>query len=128
MSVYKHILINQLAGSVKKLFPAKNAELMFQHDNDPKHTAKSVKQYLRNKKYSVMDWPAQSPDLNPIENLWFVIENRLKHRVCSNEEELFEALQAQWQALEPELLAKLVGSMPKRCAAVIESKGYPTKY
>lgn len=49
----------------------------FQHDNDPKHTARSVKDFLRPKNIDGLAWPSSSPDLNPIENLWADIISRV---------------------------------------------------
>ena len=75
-----------------------------------------------------MDWPAQSPDLNPIENLWSILDKHLSNRKPKIESELFELLRNKWEQLDMSILRKLVDSMPDRCRAVIANKGFPTKY
>ena len=63
-----------------------------QHDNDPKHTATILKNYLRTQKIEVLSWLVQSPDLNPFESLWSELDRRIDKRACNSEEELFECL------------------------------------
>jgi transposase len=124
---YLDILQEYLEPSVYTLFP--NYDYLFQHDNDPKHTANVVKDFIRDEKIPMLeDWPGQSPDLNPIENLWSILNMRLAKRRCRTQEELFQAIQDGWNELPVNILATLVESMPRRLAAVIASKGYPTKY
>ena len=123
---YHSILVHQMKPSAAQLFPDKN--YIFQQDNDPKHTATINKDYVKNQKIKTFQWPSQSPDLNPIENLWSILDYSIRKRVCSNELELMEALRIGWEALPQHLLQALVHSMQRRCYAVIKAQGYPTKY
>ena len=77
---------------------------------------------------SVLGWPSQSPDLNPIKNLWSYVDRQLQERNLKNEDELFNIIKQCWESLNVEILTALVESMPRRCLAVIESNGMPTKY
>ena len=74
-------------------------------------------------KVPVLPWPALSPDLNPIKNLW----GRLRGRAFANADALFDAAQQEWAAVLPALLALLHDSMASRCRAVVDARGHPTK-
>ena len=123
--MYRDILNDKLIPFIDETMPLRN---FFQHDNDPKHKSKFVTDWLQANRIEVLPWPSQSPDLNPIENLWDYVDNQIRHQTYSNLNELFNALEMAWRNIDITYIQKLIDSMPRRCAEVVKQKGYYTKY
>ena len=103
-------------------------KFIFQQDNDPKHTARKTTAFFRATRMKLLEWPPQSPDLNPIENLWFILDQQVDKGDVTNKFKLFSALEKAWNGIDDQYLQKLVESMPRRLQAVIKAKGGVTKY
>ena len=101
-----------------------NRAIMAQQDNDPKHAANATKAWFVDNCAPVLEWPSQSPDLNPIENLWSILEDRSKKGKVNNKEELIQ----EWNSLSEDLLFKPSDFMPRRIQAVFAVKGWITKF
>ena len=104
------------------------AQWIFQYDNNPKHTAGIVTNWLNSNGIQRLKWPPFSPDLNPIEHLWDEIERRMKKEQPKNQKDLKECLTRVWKGIEITVVKNLVGSVPNRLNEVIRMKEYPTKY
>ena len=105
-------------------------DIIFQQGNDPKHTSRRAQRWFEEQGINLLDWPAQSPDLNPIEHTW----NHLKRCLSAYESaptgvhQLWERVVEQWGEIDEEQCQKWIESMPRRIEAVINAEGGHTKY
>ncbi len=123
---YRDILDENLLQSAQDLRLGRR--FTFQQDNDPKHTAKITKEWLPNNSVTGLEWPSQSPDLNPIEHLWRDLKMAVHQRLPSNLTELERICKEECQRIPKSRCEKLVASFPKRLMAVLNQKGASTKY
>lgn len=106
------------------------AEMILQEDGDPKHqSAKTIKWKEKKGLKFLKDWPPNSPDLNPIENLWSMLKKSISIKKPVGVEETQQVLFQEWLRLEAEgVVMDLIRSMPRRIKAVIQFKGHPINY
>ncbi|GFY27627.1 transposable element Tcb1 transposase [Trichonephila clavipes] len=124
---YLNIQQNNLKESADKLGLGSN--FIFQQDNDPKHTAFVVEEWLLYHCRNQLNTLPQSLDLNVIDHLWSHLQRAVqKHIKITSKEQLKSVLQEEWLNIAPETTRHLVESMPRRLEAVISAKGYATKY
>lgn len=100
-------------------------DFIFMDDNARPHRTANVQELLESEDITRMDWPAYSPDLNPIEHVWDALGRRLATRQYppGNTHQLKDALKEEWRRLPQELLDNLVLSMERRCQATITVRG-----
>ena len=126
---YKKVIRTRLIPQLKEWFPD-NPRYIFMHDSAPCHKAKSVTNYLKYKKIPVLDWPGNSPDMNPIENVWRLVKNEISKECITTKARLIEKLIEVWNH-NPSIAENIktcISSMPRRIKAVIAAKGGTTKY
>uniref|UniRef100_A0A9J8DCQ8 Tc1-like transposase DDE domain-containing protein n=1 Tax=Cyprinus carpio carpio TaxID=630221 RepID=A0A9J8DCQ8_CYPCA len=122
----REILEHFMLPSAEKLYG--DEDFVFQHDLAPSHSAKTTGKWFTDHGITVLNWPANSPDLNPIENLWDILKRKLRDARPNTLDELKAAIEASWASITPQQCHRLIASMPRRIEAVISAKGFPTKY
>ena len=112
------------------LDPFMQPDWVFMHDGASIHRSNHTKEWLGDKKIPILEWPANSPDLNPIENLWGLLARAVfaNGRQFKTKDELTKEILKQWALMDAEHLISLVESLPNRIIDVISCKGSNTKY
>jgi transposase len=110
---------------------------IFQQDNASTHTAQIVREFVADLGREIMIWPPCSPDLNPIENLWTLLKQKIYEirpdilYMPNNDTTLailIDTAKEAWQQIDLSILENLSESMPRRVQAIIASNGWYTKY
>ena len=118
-------LLKQILQKKKKvllhIFP--HCMWFFLWDNDKKHTAKLVKDWLHNNGITQIDYPPYSGDINIIENVWNKMKYRVELRNPKSEDELKAAWEIEWEKTDKSFIIRLAHSMPARCQAIIDAEG-----
>lgn len=104
------------------------AGIIIQQDNAPCHTAKATFQKFLDYGLEVMEWPSNSPDLNPIEHLGVFLKQRISRHCPSTRAEVEEAIKIEWARITHNDIRRICQSMKERCQAVIAAKGGHTKW
>ena len=123
---YIELLKDHLIPEIK----AVGGNVVFMQDNAPCHKSKAVIEFLRQENVTTLDWPPQSPDLNPIENLWALIKRKLKKKFSTpkTRDQLIDQVFEVWEDIDSDLRNNLVKSMTNRLKEVLEKKGRSINY
>ncbi len=124
-AIYQNILEHFMLTSADKLYG--DADFIFQQDLAPAHTAKGTKSWFNDHGVTVLDWPANSPDLKPIDNLSDIVKRKMTDTRSNSADDLKTAIKAAWASITPEQCHRLIAPMPRHIDAVIHAKGCPTK-
>lgn len=119
--LYCDVLQHELKQSIAKI-PHKT-KIIFQQDLVPWHTSAIVQDKIRKMKLNVLNWAPKSPDLNPIEMLWSILDKRLASKPIYSKAALIVRLQEEWNNIDQDLCIKLIESMPGRIEKCLQARG-----
>lgn len=126
----RYYLENMIEPIVVPMFREHRPNFLFMDDNARPHRARIVTGRLQEVGVPQLEWPALSPDLNPIEHLWDQLSRRVQDRPHPPRSipALRQALTEEWAAIPQNRIRRLVNSMRRRCQAVIDAQGGNTRY
>lgn len=127
---YIELLQKHLLPEIAVASETSGDSIVFMQDNAPCHRAFRVEQFLDQNNVQRLCWPPQSPDMNPIENLWAIIKSRRQKKfgIPNTKKDLIEQIFEIWDAIEPELIEKLANSANKRIMEVYKRRGLISSY
>ena len=125
---YREILDTNLFSSVENIFGYREHPFVFMDDNATPHRARALQDWLFQQGVTRMDWPPQSPDANPIENLWDDIGKQVLKDRPFTRAALIQSVFRAWGNITAQRVQHLYETLPRRMPAIIRSRGYPTKY
>jgi transposase len=128
-SLYVEILKDEFLGSLE-LHDLDEDDVVFQQDNDPKHKSLLAHEWFSVNWIDVLEWPAQSPDLNPIEHLWHYLKRQAHsyEAPAAGVEELWKRVEKEWENIPASVCQDLIATMPDRIRALIKARGGHTRY
>jgi transposase len=121
---YQDILKGTLLPRAKTVFKKERCGWELQQDKATPHTAKSTMEFLeRNGIAVVKDWPTKGDDINPMENLWAILDEKLEEKNFRSQNSMENAVRQIWHDLDNQLLQNLVNSVPNRLGKIVRAKG-----
>lgn len=124
--MYVEILEKTLLPFVRDVYPDSHR---FMADNDPKHTSILAQEFLSSNNIVWWRTPAESPDLNPIENMWHELKEYIRREVKpQRKDELIQGIKRFWETVDVAKCKKYIGHLQKVIPKVIEQNGEPTGY
>ena len=121
---YQDILENSLLPAAQEWFGDEKEGWELQQDKATCHTAKSTKRWLEQHEVAVVEgWPTKGDDINPIENLWAILDERLESKKFTTEKGMKKAIRQLWDEVDLSLLHSLIHSIPDRLRRIRKAEG-----
>ena len=122
--IYIDVLEKYLPTIFQKFSLEQSHKILYQQDNAGQHVSYMTQEYLKKKGIIQVKWPANSPDINIIENIWSIVDNKLLKLNIQNTDEIKTALQTVWIDISNDIIEKLFGSLTGRLRQVINGRGF----